>query len=96
MISLTHFWDWTGFPVVALPAALGASSGLPVSVSLIGPAASDWQTPRSRRRTPGRARHAVLAEPSEPTLNLSDAHPARSARCSASVVNSSSGVGGTH
>jgi aspartyl-tRNA(Asn)/glutamyl-tRNA(Gln) amidotransferase subunit A len=43
MISLTHFWNWTGFPVVALPAGLGVSSGLPVSVSLIGPAATDWQ-----------------------------------------------------
>jgi aspartyl-tRNA(Asn)/glutamyl-tRNA(Gln) amidotransferase subunit A len=43
LISLTHFWDWTGFPVVALPAGLGATSGLPVSVSLIGPAASDWR-----------------------------------------------------
>ncbi len=42
LISLTHFWDWTGFPVVALPAGVGAVSGLPVSVSLIGPAASDW------------------------------------------------------
>jgi aspartyl-tRNA(Asn)/glutamyl-tRNA(Gln) amidotransferase subunit A len=42
MISLTHFWDWTGFPVVALPAGVG-SSGLPVSVSLIGPAGSDWE-----------------------------------------------------
>ena len=42
MISLTHFWDWTGFPVVALPAGLGAATGLPVGVSLIGPAASDW------------------------------------------------------
>ena len=42
MISLTHFWNWTGFPVVALPSGVGASTGLPVSVSLIGPAASDW------------------------------------------------------
>jgi Asp-tRNA(Asn)/Glu-tRNA(Gln) amidotransferase A subunit family amidase len=42
MISLTHFWNWTGFPVVALPAGLGATSGLPVGVSLVGPAASDW------------------------------------------------------
>lgn len=42
LISLTHFWDWTGFPVVALPAGLGARTGLPVSVSLIGPAATDW------------------------------------------------------
>jgi aspartyl-tRNA(Asn)/glutamyl-tRNA(Gln) amidotransferase subunit A len=42
LISLTHFWDWTGFPVVALPTGVGAS-GFPVSASLIGPAASDWQ-----------------------------------------------------
>jgi aspartyl-tRNA(Asn)/glutamyl-tRNA(Gln) amidotransferase subunit A len=41
-ISLTHYWDWTGFPVVALPAGVGARSGLPVSVSLIGPPGSDW------------------------------------------------------
>lgn len=41
LISLTHFWSWTGFPVVALPAGIGAASGLPVGVSLIGPAASD-------------------------------------------------------
>jgi Asp-tRNA(Asn)/Glu-tRNA(Gln) amidotransferase A subunit family amidase len=43
MISLTHFWNWTGFPVVALPAGVGAVTGLPVSVSMIGPAATDWQ-----------------------------------------------------
>jgi mandelamide amidase len=42
LISLTHFWNWTGFPVAALPAGIGASSRLPVSVSLVGPAASDW------------------------------------------------------
>lgn len=41
LISLTHFWDWTGFPVVALPAGAGASTGLPVGISLIGPAARD-------------------------------------------------------
>jgi len=41
MISLTHFWNWTGFPVAAMPAGVGAASGLPVGVSLIGPAASD-------------------------------------------------------
>jgi aspartyl-tRNA(Asn)/glutamyl-tRNA(Gln) amidotransferase subunit A len=38
---LTYFWDWTGFPVVALPAGLGASSGLPVGVSLIGGLGTD-------------------------------------------------------
>ena len=42
LISLTHTWDWTGSPVVALPAGVGARSGLPVGVSLIGRAASDW------------------------------------------------------
>ena len=41
-ISLTHYWDWTGFPVVALPSGVGARSGLPVGVSLIGPPESDW------------------------------------------------------
>jgi mandelamide amidase len=43
LISLTHYWDWTGFPVVSLPAGLGARSGLPVGVSLIGPAGADWE-----------------------------------------------------
>ena len=42
LISLTHFWDWTGFPVAAFPAGIGRSS-LPVGVSLIGPAGADWE-----------------------------------------------------
>jgi aspartyl-tRNA(Asn)/glutamyl-tRNA(Gln) amidotransferase subunit A len=41
LISLTHLWDWTGFPVVALPAGVGGR-GLPVGVSLIGAAGTDW------------------------------------------------------
>jgi aspartyl-tRNA(Asn)/glutamyl-tRNA(Gln) amidotransferase subunit A len=41
-LSLTHYWDWTGFPVVALPSGVGRRSGLPTSVSLIGPPGSDW------------------------------------------------------
>ena len=41
LISLTHLWDWTGFPVAALPAGVG-HSGLPIGVSLIGPAGADW------------------------------------------------------
>jgi aspartyl-tRNA(Asn)/glutamyl-tRNA(Gln) amidotransferase subunit A len=41
-LSLTHYWDWTGFPVVALPSGVGNRSGLPVSVSLIGAPGSDW------------------------------------------------------
>jgi len=43
LISLTHLWDWTGFPVAALPAGVGSESGLPVGVSLVGPAAPDMQ-----------------------------------------------------
>jgi len=41
-LSLTHYWDWTGLPVVALPSGVGRHSGLPVSVSLIGAPGSDW------------------------------------------------------
>jgi len=41
-LSLTHYWDWTGFPVVALPSGVGHRSGLPVSVSLIGAPGADW------------------------------------------------------
>jgi aspartyl-tRNA(Asn)/glutamyl-tRNA(Gln) amidotransferase subunit A len=43
LISLTYLWNWTGFPAAALPAGVGAASGLPVGVSLIGPAASDYE-----------------------------------------------------
>jgi Asp-tRNA(Asn)/Glu-tRNA(Gln) amidotransferase A subunit family amidase len=41
-LSLTFYWDWTGFPVVALPSGVGRRSGLPVSVSLIGAPGSEW------------------------------------------------------
>jgi aspartyl-tRNA(Asn)/glutamyl-tRNA(Gln) amidotransferase subunit A len=41
-LSLTHYWDWTGFPVVALPSGVGSRSGLPVSVSLIGAPGADF------------------------------------------------------
>jgi Asp-tRNA(Asn)/Glu-tRNA(Gln) amidotransferase A subunit family amidase len=41
LISLTHYWDWTGFPVVALPSGLGARSGLPCGISLVGAAGAD-------------------------------------------------------
>ncbi|UGS33996.1 amidase [Capillimicrobium parvum] len=36
-IAFTATWDATGFPVAALPAGLGARSGLPVGVSLVAP-----------------------------------------------------------
>jgi aspartyl-tRNA(Asn)/glutamyl-tRNA(Gln) amidotransferase subunit A len=42
LISLTHYWNWTGFPVAALPAAVGSRSGLPVGVSLIGSRGAEW------------------------------------------------------
>ena len=41
-LSLTYYWDWTGFPVVSLPSGVGRRSGLPVSVSLIGGPGADW------------------------------------------------------
>ncbi len=41
-LSLTYYWDWTGFPVVALPSGVGARSGLPTSVSLVGAPGADW------------------------------------------------------
>jgi mandelamide amidase len=41
LLLLTYYWDWTGFPAVALPAGVGSRSGLPVGVSFIGPAGND-------------------------------------------------------
>ena len=46
-IAFTATWDATGFPVAALPAGLGARSGLPVGVSLVAP--------RGRRRSSRRS-----------------------------------------
>jgi aspartyl-tRNA(Asn)/glutamyl-tRNA(Gln) amidotransferase subunit A len=43
LIALTHYWDWTGFPVAALPAGIGARTGLPVGVSLIGSPGAEWR-----------------------------------------------------
>jgi aspartyl-tRNA(Asn)/glutamyl-tRNA(Gln) amidotransferase subunit A len=41
LISLTHYWDWIGFPVVSLPSGVGARSGLPCGISLVGRAGGD-------------------------------------------------------
>jgi aspartyl-tRNA(Asn)/glutamyl-tRNA(Gln) amidotransferase subunit A len=41
-IRFTHYWNWTGFPVAALPSGVGSGSGLPVGVSLIGGPGSEW------------------------------------------------------
>lgn len=42
LISFTHYWNWAETPVAALPVGLGAASGLPVGVSLIGRRGNDW------------------------------------------------------
>lgn len=42
-IALTHYWNWTGLPVVALPAGVGSRSHLPVGVSLIGAPGAEWR-----------------------------------------------------
>jgi aspartyl-tRNA(Asn)/glutamyl-tRNA(Gln) amidotransferase subunit A len=62
LISLTHLWDWTGFPVAALPAGAGRR-GLPVSVSLIGAAGGDWEL-----LSLGVALQAELGVPEPPAL----------------------------
>jgi aspartyl-tRNA(Asn)/glutamyl-tRNA(Gln) amidotransferase subunit A len=41
-VSLTYYWNWVGFPVVAFPTGLGTRSGLPTSASLIGRPGADW------------------------------------------------------
>jgi aspartyl-tRNA(Asn)/glutamyl-tRNA(Gln) amidotransferase subunit A len=46
-ILLTFAWNVTGFPVAALPAGLGTRSGLPVSVSLIGPRGAEVEVARA-------------------------------------------------
>lgn len=43
LISLTSYWDWTGLPVVALPAGVASAAGLPVGVSLVGAWGADWE-----------------------------------------------------
>jgi aspartyl-tRNA(Asn)/glutamyl-tRNA(Gln) amidotransferase subunit A len=67
LISLTHLWDWTGFPVAALPAGVGAESGLPVGVSLIGPAGDDWDI-----LALGQSLQAELGVPEPPPLAVPD------------------------
>ena len=65
MILLTHFWDWTGFPALALPSGIGSASGLPVSVSLIGRAGSDWEL-----LSLGEALQAELGVPEPPAAAI--------------------------
>jgi aspartyl-tRNA(Asn)/glutamyl-tRNA(Gln) amidotransferase subunit A len=61
LISLTHLWDWTGFPVAAIPSGVGGETGLPVGVSLVGPAGSD-----RRLLALGSALQAELGVPEPP------------------------------
>jgi aspartyl-tRNA(Asn)/glutamyl-tRNA(Gln) amidotransferase subunit A len=42
-ISLTQYWNWVGFPVAAFSSGCGPTTGLPTSVSLIGPPGSEWE-----------------------------------------------------
>jgi aspartyl-tRNA(Asn)/glutamyl-tRNA(Gln) amidotransferase subunit A len=43
LIAFTSYWDWVGLPAVALPSGVGTKSGLPTSVSLVGPWGGDWE-----------------------------------------------------
>lgn len=43
LIRFTATWNATGFPVAALPAGLGARTGLPVGVSLVGTRGNEYQ-----------------------------------------------------
>ena len=65
LISLTHLWDWTGLPVAAIPSGVGGETGLPVGVSLVGPAGTD-----GRLLALGVALQAELGIPEPPGLGL--------------------------
>jgi aspartyl-tRNA(Asn)/glutamyl-tRNA(Gln) amidotransferase subunit A len=60
-VLYTYLWDWTGFPVAALPAGLGAASGLPVGVSVVAAAGAD-----ERALAIGEALQAELGVPMAP------------------------------
>jgi aspartyl-tRNA(Asn)/glutamyl-tRNA(Gln) amidotransferase subunit A len=42
LAAFTRYWNWTGMPVVSMPAPVGRRTGLPVGVSLIGDLGADW------------------------------------------------------
>ena len=65
LISLTHLWDWTGLPVAAIPSGVGGETGLPVGVSLVGPAGTD-----GRLLALGVALQSELGIPEPPGLGL--------------------------
>jgi aspartyl-tRNA(Asn)/glutamyl-tRNA(Gln) amidotransferase subunit A len=74
LISLTHYWNWAGFPVAALPSAVGSRSGLPVGVSLIGSRGAKWELLGL-----GIALQAELGVPEPPVPAPAHAAPAASA-----------------
>lgn len=47
LIPLTAIWNVTGFPVAAIPAGVGARSGLPVGISLIAPRGAEARVVRA-------------------------------------------------
>jgi aspartyl-tRNA(Asn)/glutamyl-tRNA(Gln) amidotransferase subunit A len=61
LVSLTYLWCWTGMPVVSLPAGVGARTGLPVGVSLIGAAGSDARLLRLGAALQGMVGYAMPA-----------------------------------
>jgi aspartyl-tRNA(Asn)/glutamyl-tRNA(Gln) amidotransferase subunit A len=63
LVALTRLWNWTGLPALAMPAGLD-STGVPVSVSLVGPAGSDW-----RLLDAGAALQAALGVPAPPGVS---------------------------
>ena len=60
LISLTHYWDWTGFPVAALPAGVGAGTRSPRRRLADRPARPRLR--RARRRGRAARRAAAMSE----------------------------------
>ena len=84
LISLAHLWDWTGFPVAAFPAGVGRS-GLPVGVSLIGPAGSDWGLVVAGDRATGGTRRARASHVRDGRLRTRTSAPLPCSRRSGSA-----------
>ena len=73
-LSLTHYWDWTGFPVVASRPASGGDSGLPVSVSLDRRSGLGLGPARLGCGAPGRARYGGAAVIDVAAVTAIDVH----------------------
>ena len=57
-ISLTHYWNWAGFPVVALPSGTGSPQRPPDERLAHRPAARRMGSPRRGRRAPSGPRYS--------------------------------------